>query len=274
MSHTRFTIDIEKNKISIVCFGSGPVKLLALPGYGNAADYFHRLFPLLETKVQIYAVDLPMHGETKWNDADFKVDHLLKIINKVNIHNQSPLDGFLGYSMGGRLVLSMLPHLKFPIKYCFLLAPDGLYTPGSQLWEKLPFFLKKRLVKLLNKPKATKKIAQLLRHAKIIRRSDQLFLERQMVFPGRYRRLLFWGVNTARFDVDETLTIDWLNKHNVKTTLIYGDLDKVVSSEKGKTFTGKLKDGEMIIISGNHHIVKAETAKIIEKVLTIPPNLS
>src|SRR5690348_3524526 len=90
----------EKAGKPVVCFH----------GYGESEKGFHFLEEYLPTGYMLIAIDLPLHGQTEWNEGlDFSPTDLLtiteSILNDCSVYQPITL---LAYSMGGRMALQIL----------------------------------------------------------------------------------------------------------------------------------------------------------------------
>src|SRR5215204_1593318 len=86
--------------------GEGSSIILCFHGFGEHGRSFEQLAAKIEDYT-IIAIDLPFHGQTNWNrDKAFTTEDLINIIKACpEIHDKS--FGLLGYSMGGRIALSL-----------------------------------------------------------------------------------------------------------------------------------------------------------------------
>jgi len=127
-------------------WGRGDKLLLCFHGYGETAASFAFLSESLGSEFTILAMDLPFHGQTQWNGSSatairsttlpvpgqplpFTVNHLLSILETLlSILDISPVTPWylMGYSMGGRIALSLLQAAPDRVARLILVAPDGL----------------------------------------------------------------------------------------------------------------------------------------------------
>lgn len=107
--------------------GSGGRNLICLHGYGESAAHFTFLEPYLGQEFTLYAIDLPWHGRTQWSNClDFPVDALLDLLQRMIPNFNTAANTLLGYSMGGRVALTLLERMPDAWERVVLLAPDGL----------------------------------------------------------------------------------------------------------------------------------------------------
>ncbi|HEY8971761.1 MAG TPA: alpha/beta fold hydrolase, partial [Puia sp.] len=177
------SLTFSQSCISYYRWGKGPRLLLCFHGYGESAPGFSFLEDILGDAFTILAIDLPFHGQTDWKEAPLTPATLLTIIDEIISANVCPSDEppaaapvpvelppaapvqaiptpekgapplagssgwwLMGYSMGGRIALSLLEHAPERIDRLILLAPDGLVVnpwywlatqtrPGRQLFK-------------------------------------------------------------------------------------------------------------------------------------------
>ena len=140
-------------KSSQICYyriGSGPMLGLCFHGYGEDATSFAFLEKLAGNQYTFYAIDLPFHGQTGWKeDLNFthtdlqQIIHELLLANNINLQVDAPKPDrkivLIGFSLGGRVALSL--HQAWPnlTERLVLMAPDGLkvnfwYWLSTRTW--------------------------------------------------------------------------------------------------------------------------------------------
>lgn len=111
-------------------YGSGPLPAIAFHGFGRTGTDFGVLAPALGERCTLYAFDLPFHGDSPAPadrvDRPFTPEEWAAFFAAFLDHVGAPRAILLGYSLGGRLALSLLERLPERIGKAFLLAPDGL----------------------------------------------------------------------------------------------------------------------------------------------------
>ena len=103
--------------------------MVCLHGYGETGDSYREFGKVAGSDFTLLCPDLPLHGETQWNEKDFTVTDLRSVIKA--IIDQEFSNGYsrftlLGYSMGGRLAISFAENFPGDLELLVLLAPDGL----------------------------------------------------------------------------------------------------------------------------------------------------
>ncbi len=111
-------------------FGKGPEILFAFHGFDNDANDFRIFEHSFGERYTIVAVNLFFHGQsdTPNHHAEdiFTTDILLELFDKLLFNMSCERFSFLGFSLGGRIILELIPHFSNRIDRILLLAPDGL----------------------------------------------------------------------------------------------------------------------------------------------------
>jgi pimeloyl-ACP methyl ester carboxylesterase len=104
-------------------FGKGAEAVVCFHGYGESAGAYEFLAKYAGDRFTFYAIDLPHHGDTLWMDKELSPDDLLEILDRVCPGMRYTV---LGFSLGGRVALSLYENRPSNIDRLVLLAPDGL----------------------------------------------------------------------------------------------------------------------------------------------------
>lgn len=108
--------------------GNGPRWVIAFHGYGESGSAFHSLATEMSMDCTFICPDLPLHGKSIWELATpftpSELEEIIRLLMQEHGFNSLVL---AGYSMGGRLVSSLLTKSKLPIEEVWLFAPDGFH---------------------------------------------------------------------------------------------------------------------------------------------------
>ncbi|MEL6845929.1 MAG: alpha/beta hydrolase, partial [Bacteroidota bacterium] len=136
MNWQSFHIDLPMARIAAIEAGDGPNVLLCLHGYEQRKDLFKPLFePLLEGW-RFVAIDLPLYGETEWFERDRPLDEafLEALWSGFAERYAGSRLHLLGFSMGGKVALSLQSSVRRRAESLILLAPD---SDQSNFWHWL-----------------------------------------------------------------------------------------------------------------------------------------
>ena len=99
-------LSYKNSDISYYRFGSGPKQVICFHGYGEEATLYSFLEKYAGNHFTFYAIDLPFHGQTKWNDGlAFTHNDLQQIVETILTERNEKLI-LMGFSLGGRIALS------------------------------------------------------------------------------------------------------------------------------------------------------------------------
>lgn len=121
----------KRSQVSWYRFGTGPQPVICFHGYAEDGTMYHFLERYAGDQYSFLAVDLPFHGQTQWNEGlAFTHTDLQQIMEELlALNNFKPLNrtlSLIGFSLGGRVALSLYQAWPGRIEKLLLLAPDGL----------------------------------------------------------------------------------------------------------------------------------------------------
>ncbi len=251
--------------------GSGKRMLLGFHGYGSSSGSFALLGDYIADGFTLIAIDLPFHGKTDWREGlTFTVTDLIKIIEQIArdaVPDNSKIY-LLGFSMGGRIALSVLQSMPDKIERIILLAPDGLKINA---WYRLAtanrfgnaffkFTMKHPgwLLLLLN-------ISQKL---KIANQSVHKFVISH-VHDEQSRNDLYARWTTLReFKNDPEKIKPLIILHKIAAKLVYGEMDRIVTVDGGKKFIKGIEPYcEILVLPCGHQILQDKNVDSIIRLL-------
>jgi pimeloyl-ACP methyl ester carboxylesterase len=142
----QFYLLYKASQISYIRCGTGSRLAFCFHGYGEEASSFSFLEKYAGDEYTFFAIDLPFHGKTEWNDGlNCIINDIQQIIEAIQReNNQQPATGnqqlsLIGFSLGGRVALSLYEMRPSETERLVLLAPDGLkvnfwYWLSTQIW--------------------------------------------------------------------------------------------------------------------------------------------
>ncbi len=113
--------------VSYHVFGSGVKRVCCFHGYGETGATFSFLEASLGREFTFIAIDLPLHGNTRWPGEEvFLPADLLQILDRL-LPGDIQTFSVLAYSMGARVALHLLQLIPERIDRLVMIAPDGLH---------------------------------------------------------------------------------------------------------------------------------------------------
>jgi pimeloyl-ACP methyl ester carboxylesterase len=267
---------IYKNSlIGYYCFGSGPKQAICFHGFGEDASQFGFFAKYAGNQYTFYSIDLPFHGKTEWKEgADFDHSDLRQIIEGIlpqpghaspTINNKPAL---LGFSLGGRIALSLYQAMPEKIEKIVLLAPDGLkvnfwYWLATQTWMGNKFF-----AFTMKKPGWFFGFLKMMNKLGLINASIFKFVN-YYIGDAEVRRLLYTRWTTLRKLKPGIGKIkEFIRENKTPVRLIYGKHDRIILSSVGEKFKKGIEEHcTVIVISSGHQVLHEKHAVEIVKAL-------
>jgi pimeloyl-ACP methyl ester carboxylesterase len=254
----------SSGKIAYFRFGTGPELLIAIPGYGDRAVLFEQLKESLSLRYTVYALQLPLHGESDWNESSFSKRDFAEAIHQIKNQEQKKEVALMGYSFGGRVVCALLESSYPFVKEIYLLAPDGFNQAYIRRATLLPKSFRYALQRLLDSPNWYLWLAKSLHKVGLLKTYSLHFVERNMATAKRRKRLfLFWN-SMDDFQYDEQQIAALLEKHHIKTTLILGKEDRVIPTERWRLWGERQPDVKVILLEEGHRVVGGELDGVLK----------
>jgi pimeloyl-ACP methyl ester carboxylesterase len=262
------SFSISGNPIHFLRWGSGPELLIAIPGYGERAGSYNEWEKWLSPRFTCYALDLPFHGSSRWEQPFFKPADLIQLLGLIRDKEPGKPLTIAAYSMGGRLLLSSLSAIHFPIHRLILIAPDGINTPGLNVYLQFSAFVTPLSSFLLNRPVLSERLLSFLFQIKLLNRRNFLFLQRQLIHNHRRIRLLFWTRSLPQFPVKTSRVTSLLDASAAQVILIIGRRDRVVPPKGLRRFGKSLESSKVIEVDSNHQILEAGIGSLLAQLLS------
>ena len=215
--------------------GNGPRWVIAFHGYGESGSAFHSLATEMSMDCTFICPDLPLHGKSIWELATpftpSELEEIIRLLMQEHGFNSLVL---AGYSMGGRLVSSLLTKSKLPIEEVWLFAPDGFHR-NPWYWLATQTAWGNRLFKFtMQQPNwllKAMKIAKTLNllHPGIYKFSIQ-FLMQEKARKDLYERWTFY----KNFKVNQEELKDQLIANRMHLRLFFGKFDRIIPPSHGR----------------------------------------
>lgn len=260
-------LNYKNSKIHFQQFGEGKELLFAFHGFGEDGSSFAPLNFSLGKKYKIIAIDLPLHGKTEWDKKEiFYKNDLAEIIKQFLQKENTNEFSLLGYSLGGKMCLSLVEFFPKQIRKIILLAPDGL---KENIWYNVAVYPKwgRDLFKyFIKKPKIFFGMANFLKSVSLLPSSLHRFVFQQMETEEK-RQLVFdvW-TNIADFSVNKKLVKQLLNENDIELNLFFGKYDKVILPKFGEHFKRGLKYCKMTVLEKGHRLIDEDLNMVLEKI--------
>ena len=257
----------NNSQISYYCYGHGPHVVVCFHGYGEDARSFGFLEKYDPGHYRFISIDLPFHGSTAWNEGlNFTHKDLQQIIQSIldneNIPGTTSLKlSLLGFSLGGRIALSLYQSMPEHIDKIVLLAPDGLKVNGWY-WLATQTHVGNRLFALtMSHPQWFFVLLQMFNKLKLVNASIYKFVK-FYIGDKEIRQLLYDRWTTLRKLKPNLQKIKTqVRSLNTPVRLMYGRHDRIILSVVGEKFRhGIEKQCSITVIPAGHQVLHEKHA--------------
>lgn len=261
----------KNSLISWYQFGTGSQPVFCFHGYGENGTYFSFLEKHPGDRFSFIAIDLPFHGKTEWNEGlAFSWEDLRNIINVINDKQETITEKLtlLGFSLGGRIALSLYQAVPDIIEKLVLLAPDGLKV-NFWYWVSTQTLLGKKLFyTTMQNPGWFFGFLKVMRKIGIVNSSVfkfvKYYIDNTEVRHELYNRWI--TLRKLRPNLSKIKSLIRTNKTPVR--LVYGKHDKIILSVRGDKFKKGIENYCTIsIIESGHQVLHEKHVKDIIKQL-------
>ncbi len=221
------------------------------------------------------AIDLPFHGQTQWKEGlNCHPAEMLEIVDKIGSQEAllSSRITIAGYSMGGRVALSLLEIIPEKIERLILLAPDGLKMNGWY-WLATQTLFGNRLFRFtMHYPAWFLGSLRLLGRIKGVNQSIHKFaisyLEDRQMREDLYAR---WTAMRA-FKPSLKEIKGLVMKYKIFVDLIYGKFDRMIRYENGEVFSKGIEPQcRLRVLQTGHQLIHPKNLETLISIFLSSP---
>ena len=218
-------------------FGNGSGCIIAFHGFGRTGGDFHLFEPALGGKYTIHAFDLPFHGESPASseraERPFTPAELRDYFIAFADHISAKKFVLIGFSLGGRVALSLLETMPDRISRAILIAPDGLKPrPWYRALASSPWG-RARYRSFIARPQRVHGIAHALKRTGLLRDKMHRFIIGQTDTRPKRELLHDVWLSYRHLEVDLFDVVANLREHGIRLDMIFGEFDSVIKSRLG-----------------------------------------
>lgn len=249
---------------------SGSHYHFAFPGFGREFQDFEIFTPILKKDHGLIGVNLFFHGKSslpvKYLDQGMPIDDFYMIWDAFLRHLKIDKYSLIGYSMGGKVVLTLLEKYANNISSALLIAPDGLFLNPLYLFASGTQF-GRWLYQFVN------------RHPSLLFRTAD-FLKFLHLLPPKLHRFVFVHMDSKHkrdqvyqawmtyrwFRPNQNTLIETLKTHPIKFNMLFGKYDSIIKPSLGRKFSAKLGNPEVFHeLQLGHRMLQNSTINYIQK---------
>ncbi|MBL7731488.1 MAG: alpha/beta hydrolase [Chitinophagaceae bacterium] len=267
MAAEKKTYPFGQSIIHYTRFGTGPKPAICFHGYGEDCTSFSFLEKCAGNQYTFFAPDLPFHGNTDWKQGLNMTAEELTAIVKGILEENRPEYGWqaltlIGYSLGGRMVLSLYSQIYKQTDRLVLMAPDGLKV-NFWYWLATQTSVGNRFFALTMKhPGWFFGLLKMLNKMKMVNTSIFKFVN-YYIGDKEVRRLLYARWTTLRKIKPRLSAVkEHIRTNHTSVRLIYGKHDRIILSSVGEKFRRGIEASCTIsIIPSGHRILHENHAE-------------
>jgi len=260
------------SKLALRAYGEGPLVTLCLHGFLEDSAHFAALAEALPGH-RLLAPDMPFHGRTEWAGGRLTAEDLAAILLQCPELRDGRF-GLLGYSMGGKLALTLFERMPERISHLVLVAPDGL-RPDP--WHA--FFTRTRLGDgilryTMRDPRWFTGLLRTLRGTALVNESLYRFTLSYLGDADIRRRVYRIWLTLRDFRPRRERLPELIRRHRTPVRLVFGRYDRLCPVRIGEDFLGRL-DGQarMDVLDSGHLLLRGRHAlSIAEAFPPLPAN--
>lgn len=255
--------------LSYRTYGHGSQPLLAFHGFGRSGTDFQLFEAAIGHVFTIYAFDIFHHGESCYPESRIEKNTLRKTEIKVLFDVflkaiNADFFSVMGFSLGGKIALTLLEQFPDRVSHLILMAPDGVFI---NRWYK--FAAKTRLGKGVYKwvdrnPVVFFRFLDFLRWSHIIHRRLHRWVRMNMETAEKRERVYKLWMTFRNIDPDIPAIRTTLNKREIPAVLIFGRYDRVIPPAIGERFSRGLSESvQFKVLEHGHMLMLEDVAAVV-----------
>lgn len=231
--HPEFrNITVGPWQVEYLVFGSGPKTLIAFHGFDNDADDFLVFEPALGSAFTIIAVNLFFHGnshtELPPEKSVFDKQQLSLLTEALLAQHAIHRFSLLGYSLGGRVCLTLIELFADRIDSVFLLAADGLKLNRWYVFITGSPFGRLLFQRVIKRPAIFMRLAAVFRKMKIIGEKQYKFALSNFNTDEKRKKVYdVWMIYRLLLP-DHRKVAREIRKHKITCHLVFGKYDSII----------------------------------------------
>lgn len=260
-------LSYKKSQINCVKAGTGKELLVAFHGYGERSSLFLPLARKLPDRFTLYAIDLPIHGQSRWRGKKIIGEDFIWIVREILKKEDAVRCSLMGFSLGGRIALYLVEKVPHLVNHIYLIAPDGIVSSGIyRSIQRVPDTIKRLTFRFLVNSWSAR-LAKRLYLRGWLNHHNYRFSEVHFATRQKRRRLLIYWMALNDFDPNWKLVREIIKKHQIKMRVFLGTHDEVIPTAAGRVLTEGVDDAEVVFINSNHKQINRAFFKRVDEFL-------
>lgn len=251
------TLFYQDHQLHYEHYGQGKRLLLTLHGIGGKGRLFAKVTQPMCDDYTILSLDLPYHGATQWNATEYTPTQLAAILQQlVGTHETFDL---MVHSMGGRLLMGLIPLLSHQIGRLYLFAPGGFQYVFTETRPWGAHAVREGIRRLFE---GNEGFVQILNGAHRLgllnEQAHRLFVDQVRTADRRVRLLRSW-VSLAHFPMRiRRRERQLLLKQRIPIHFFVGSRDAITPAKHYQHFLRQYPYGSLLVVDGDHYLVRED----------------
>ena len=257
-------VAVGNEKLHYLKWGSGKRLLLAFHGYGNEAGIFSPFAKHLGNEFTILSFDLPYHGKSMWTkNTPLTKNDLALLVDSLKQKFQVEKVSLMGYSMGGRVCLTIVQMIPASVDKVLLIATDGLSIDYFYYFLTRTYLGRKIFRNELEKPTRFFNVIEWLKKKKMIDAHKYKFVMSYMK-PDDSRRFLMqvWPGMSKLMPLPVKVK-RIIKQHHIPISIFMGQHDRIMPPALAQKFKAGLDTVQLFILDKGHRVFDEENAGFI-----------
>ena len=219
-------------------YGSGPLHFVCFHGFSRSGGDFWFLGDPLGRRCTFHAFDLHFHGSSIGDpdraDDPFTPQEIRDFFCAFADHLEQAQINVLGYSLGGRMALSLLETMPDRIAHAFLVAPDGLKMRPWYRGLAASAIGRSLYKSFVHKPQRFHSLVHGLRKMNMVNDRMVEFVMRHTSDQARRQLLHDVWLSYRLIEPDLRTVASNLIENEAYAHLVFGQYDKVIPPSLGR----------------------------------------
>lgn len=254
-------------------FGHGPVPVIGFHGYGGSTNDFAPFEAALAAKCTIHAFDIWFNGASVWPldrpiSDPLRPEELTDLVRTYMDAHGIDRALYMGFSLGGRLAMTLMERLPERSRGMLLLAPDGLvrnpwyralsrYGWGRALYQRFQ-----------DKPEGWFRTVDVLHRLKLVTDKRHSFLRFHTENKAKRQLVHDVWLSLRLLEPDLDTVVTNLRAQDLHAHLYMGRFDSVIKLPWGKRFERRAPERIHLHVLETGHQVR--TAGLIATLASHP----
>lgn len=261
----------RSSSFEFIRFGHGPQVAVCFHGYGEQGASFAFLEKHLGASYTFIAINLPHHGHTQWKEpALFTVQQLLQVMEAIFRQQGVAAERFtlLGYSMGGRVALTVANAVPDRVSRLCLVAPDGMKM-NFWYWLSTQTKAGNGLFRFTMKhPGWFTGLIKGAHRLRLVNTSIGKFLDYYIGDPVVRQELYDRWTCMRKFTPDLQQLQKDIRKYQIPVRLLYGKYDRIIVAARAEPFVrGAGAHCSIKVLAAGHQLLQERYAAAIGEML-------